>query len=102
MTPDMVAAADRQVANFHRNLRLVRLRKGMSQEAAASAIGFNSRQAVQRLERDVGEPLLVTACLVANGLGVGLGELLAEFHCPQCNGAPPAGYTCNICYVAGQ
>ncbi len=64
-----------QTKRFAENLRTIRLARGMSQQALASACGLHLTE-VSLLERAGREPRLSTITRVARGLKVHPGELL--------------------------
>lgn len=63
------------LARFGRNLRSARLAAGLSQEELAGRAGI-SRSYVGRLEAGVSECRFITAMALADGLGIGIEDLL--------------------------
>ncbi len=59
---------------FAANVRLLRERKGWTQAELAERIGIH-RVTVSRLEAGLHEPLFADACLLADALGVTIGEM---------------------------
>ncbi|MBA2537145.1 MAG: helix-turn-helix transcriptional regulator [Actinobacteria bacterium] len=68
---------------FARNLRYVRLRAGLSQEALGYSCGLH-RTEISLLERGGRDPRLSTVLRLAGALEISPGELLSGI-----NGAPP-------------
>lgn len=64
---------------FACNVRVNRLRLGLSQEALGDRCDLHSTE-VSRLERAVREPRLSTIVRLAQGLEIAPGELLAGIH----------------------
>ncbi|HEY0280160.1 MAG TPA: helix-turn-helix transcriptional regulator [Solirubrobacterales bacterium] len=75
------------LARFGRNLRSPRLAAGLSQEELAVRAGV-SRSYVGRLEAGVSECRFITAMALADGLGVGIEDLIDGIA-----SAPDAGRT---------
>jgi transcriptional regulator with XRE-family HTH domain len=62
-----------------RNLAIARQRRGFSQGALAERAGI-TRDAVHKIEMGLRSPRIGTLLALADALGVGLGDLLAELR----------------------
>lgn len=78
-----------------------RKRRGWSTRDLQVKAGISSPSLVNRMERGLGEPGLFRAARVAAAFGVSLDDLIAESFCQQCDGMPPAGFTCQACGTDG-
>lgn len=67
------------------NLRRLRVKRGVSQEALAVDAGVD-RSYVGRIERGIENPTVETLDRLASALDVGVGEML---HAPQPGETPP-------------
>ena len=65
----------KEVLNFGKNLRKIRLSKKLSQGDVAKVLGVH-RSYISGLERGVRNPSLVTVQKVAKALGVSAGKLI--------------------------
>jgi transcriptional regulator with XRE-family HTH domain len=59
---------------FGRNVRALRLRKEWTQQQLADTLGWH-RITITRIESGIHQPLFAEACLMADLLGVKVGEL---------------------------
>lgn len=69
------------VLGFSRQLRYLRLKRGISQDDLSRKTGIHAT-AIGRFEHGKREPRLTTILRLANGLGVTPGELLGEPFLP--------------------
>lgn len=74
-----------------------RKRRGWSTRDLQHKAGISSPSLINRMERGIGKPGLFQAAQVAAAFGIPLDDLIAETFCQQCDGAPPAGFTCQAC-----
>ena len=63
--------------SLHKNIAIIRKRKGFTQEQLAKATGF-SESYISAIEEGRGHPRIRTLEVIAKCLGVGLEELLQE------------------------
>jgi transcriptional regulator with XRE-family HTH domain len=82
MTPPFSEEIQALALGFGRNARLLRERKGISQEAFADMVGVH-RTEVSAIERGKREPRLSTVLLIARGLDVEPHLLLEGLSAPR-------------------
>lgn len=85
-----------------RQLRRLRIQRGLSASALAEAITASGHAAGRGVitNHELGRVQAATIDFVvaaAKALGVSLAELLEDTPCEACAGAPPVGFTCNRC-----
>lgn len=64
---------------FSSNVRILRKRKGWSQEELSQRLGVH-RVSIARMETAVHHPSFAEACVMADVLGVSVGEMRGEMY----------------------
>ncbi|GAA2686164.1 hypothetical protein GCM10010400_58020 [Streptomyces aculeolatus] len=101
----------RAAETVSRNVRRLRHARGWRQEDAGqrlgSFLGEPWSKANWSAAEQVGKPrqkpwTAVELVAMAALFGVPVGELLTAPSCRACSGAPPLGFTCNVCGVRAE
>jgi transcriptional regulator with XRE-family HTH domain len=84
-----------------RLVRLLRERRGWSQEQFADALGAAGarilRTSIGNMETGRACVSLAQAAAMASVLDVSLDALVVGIQCERCKGFPPVGFSCNDC-----
>lgn len=88
-------------AIFGARLRRERQSQGLTSGQVAIKAGLRSSRSVATVERAVHQPGMFTVARIARALGISLDSLMADPDCPDCDGFPPAGYSCPQCKATG-